>query len=112
MDKKHCQIHLCVKSVCAQRAEPLQISQSDKSREDENVFNESITFRIKLVTFATKLFFKIARCPVSNITVATKTPPAVDEQISWCFGLRGVCGVLSFVQPHRFPLRNTSNDFS
>lgn len=56
MDKKHCQIHLCVKSVCAQRAEPLQISQSDKSREDENVFNESITFRIKLVTFATKLF--------------------------------------------------------
>lgn len=61
MDKKHCQIHLCVKSVCAQRAEPLQISQSDKSGEDENVFNESITFRIKLVTFATKLFFFLNR---------------------------------------------------
>lgn len=69
MDKKHCQIHLCVKSVCAQRAEPLQISQSDKSGEDENVFNESITFRIKLVTFATKLFFffksLVAPCPTS-----------------------------------------------
>lgn len=56
MDKKHCQIHLCVKSVCAQRAEPLQISQINPEKMNI-IFNESITFRIKLVTFATKLFF-------------------------------------------------------
>lgn len=56
MDKNHCQIHRCVKSVYAQRAEPLQIRVINPEKM-KNIFSESITFRIKLVTFATKLFF-------------------------------------------------------